>query len=161
MQDVVDVSGHYPYQWDLKRINDCVPITGAPIPDEWKAVHTPLIGSQWQFHLQDHPDQEFVAYLLDGINRGFRIGFSYGNHACRSAKRNMLSATQNPAVVEKYLAAECAKGRVIGPVAKGMVHLHINRFGVILKPNQPGKWMLIVDLSYHYLLRNCAGYREA
>ena len=148
MQDVVDASGHYPYQWDLKQINDCVPITVVPITDEWREVHTPLIVPQWQSHLQGHPDPEFVAYLLDGINHGFRIGFSYSNHTCRSAKRNMLSATQNPAVVEKYLAEECAKGRVIGPLAKGTGHLHINRFGVIPNPNQPGKWRLIVDLSY-------------
>ena len=27
-------------------------------------------------------------------------------------------------------------------------HIQINRFGVIPKPHQPGKWRLIVDLSY-------------
>ena len=45
MQDVVDASGHYPYQWDLKRINDCVPITGAPISVHPEDRH--LLGMEW------------------------------------------------------------------------------------------------------------------
>ncbi len=40
-------------------------------------------------------------------------------------------------------------GRVIGPVEVGeLPAVHINRFGVIPKPHQPGKWRLIVDLSH-------------
>ena len=131
LHDMVDANGQYHYQRDLKRIHGCVPVTVTQIPDEWRAVHTPLIVPQWQAYLQGHPDPEFVSYLLEGIKCGFRIGFDYNNHVCRSAKRNMLSATQNPAVVEKYLATECSQRRVIEPLAKGSVNLHINRFGVI------------------------------
>ena len=60
----------------------------------------------------------------------------------------MLSATQNKGVAEKYLAKECQAGTVIGPVDKTSVYIHIDRFGVIPKPSQPGEWMLIVDLSH-------------
>ena len=59
----------------------------------------------------------------------------------------MLSATKNATVVEDYLRKECALGRVLGPFKKGSLNIHINRFGVIPKPHQPGKWRLIVDLS--------------
>ena len=37
---------------------------------------------------------------------------------------------------------------MIGPVDNTSVHLYINRFGVIPKPNRPGEWRLIVDLSH-------------
>ena len=37
---------------------------------------------------------------------------------------------------------------MVGPLAAGSIPLHINRFGVIPKPHQPGKWRLIVDLSH-------------
>ena len=59
----------------------------------------------------------------------------------------MLSATKNPTVVEDHMRMECALGRVLGPFKKGSLNVHINRFGVIPKPHQPGKWRLIVDLS--------------
>ena len=38
---------------------------------------------------------------------------------------------------------------VAGPFPReAMMVAHINRFGVISKSHQPGKWRLIVDLSY-------------
>ena len=82
---------------------------------------------------------------------GFRIGYDGMDPLLgrRSAKRNMLSAIQNPQVVRDYLRCERDAGRVLGPitgVAKAGVH--VNRFGVIPKPYQPGKWRLIVDLSH-------------
>ena len=75
------------------------------------------------------------------------MGFNYESHQCCSAKCNMLSAIQNPEVVEEYRTRECERGRVLGPVEKGSLSLQINRFGVFPKPHQPGKWRLIVDLS--------------
>ena len=40
-------------------------------------------------------------------------------------------------------------GRVAGPYASSeLPATHISRFGVIPKRNQPGKWRLIIDLSY-------------
>ncbi len=60
----------------------------------------------------------------------------------------MLSAEQNPDVVDRYLAKERDAGRVIGPLPESVEGVHVSRFGVIPKPHQPGKWRLIVDLSY-------------
>ena len=81
---------------------------------------------------------------------GFRIGFDYTKE-CKSAKRNMLSAMQNPSVVGEYLPKEVALGRIVGPLEPGTLNIRsiqVNRFGVIPKPHQPGRWRLIVDLSY-------------
>ena len=67
----------------------------------------------------------------------------------RSAKRNIPSAYEHPQVVDAYLANECRLGRVLGPIPQPPLGtLHINRFGVIPKKTQPGKWRLIVDLSF-------------
>ena len=71
----------------------------------------------------------------------------YSQCECKSAKRNMVSARQNPEVVSEYLAKEGALGRIIGPLESDRRDIQVNRFGVIPKPHQPGKWRLILDLS--------------
>ena len=49
-------------------------------------------------------------------------------------------------------ANECALGRMLGPFPPSLVPLlpplHVNRFGVIPKGHNTGKWRLITDLSY-------------
>ncbi len=67
---------------------------------------------------------------------------------CHSAKRNIQSAIDNPTVVAAYLEKECRLGMVVGPLPKGSIDAHVNRFGVKPKLSQPGKWRLIVDLSH-------------
>ena len=63
------------------------------------------------------------------IRKGFRIGFDYSQYQCRKAKCNMLSARQNSGVVTEYLEKECHLGRLIGPLKKGSIDTHINRWG--------------------------------
>ena len=123
------------------------PPTDQPTPPWLSQVHSPLLLQRWQGCLQEYPDTAFANYLLEGIKNGFRIGFNYQQHKCRSAKRNMLSASEHQSVIDDYLAKECSLGRILGPIVKGSLPLQINRFGVIPKPNQPGKWRFIVDLS--------------
>ena len=62
---------------------------------------------------------------------------------CKRAKANMKSATEQADVVRSYLAEECAKGRVIGPLdLESWPDVHISRFG-----ESSGGWRLILDLS--------------
>ena len=61
--------------------------------------------------LRGHPDQHLVAYVLDGIRWGFKLGFNY-KPQLRSARRNKKSADDHPAVIDEYLALEVALGRV-------------------------------------------------
>ena len=90
-----------------------------------------------------------MQYLLDGIQNGFRFGFDYSQYQCRKTKCNMLSARQNSCRGSDRVFREGVSFRkMIGPLKKGSIDTHINRFGVIPKPHQPGKWQLIVDLSY-------------
>ena len=101
--------------------------------------------------MQEHPDPDFVDYLVWGMRQGFRIGFN--RYACqlKSAKSNMRSVADAPEVVQSYIAKELAEGRVVGPwpVASKLAEgVHVSHFGVIPKSHQPGKWRLIVDLSH-------------
>jgi hypothetical protein len=64
----------------------------------------------------------------------------------------MLSACMHPEVIQAYLDKECAAGRMLGPFSSpalgGLPPLQVNRFGVITKGHNTGKWRLITDQSY-------------
>ena len=142
------LAGKYVYMGHLRTLAGRTPCNPSPIPRSLSAVNSPLVVDQWRMLLSDHPDEDLKSYLLGGMREGFRIGFNYSQCECKSAKRNMLSARQNPEVVSEYLAKERALGRIIGPLESDRRDIQVNRFGVIPKPHQPGKWRLILDLSH-------------
>ena len=99
--------------------------------------------------LAQHPDRQYVAYLLSGIQEGFRIGYERGGHLLGSARKNMRAAVENPQVIKDYLEGEQKRRVLLGPFEWSEVpDVHISRFRVIPKSNQPEKWRLIVDLSH-------------
>ena len=120
------------------------------MPAEALRLITPLKVEVWGQMLRDHPDKEFVSYILNGMEHGFRIGYDGRKGiALQSVKRNMQSALDHHQVITEYLQDERTKGRITGPFGSNEVQgVHISRFGVIPKKSQPGKWRLIVDLSY-------------
>ena len=102
---------------------------------------------QFTWDLRRHPNPGHVAFLLDGLRNGFKLGFNQ-NQTLKSAKRNKPSAYEHPSVIDEYLANEVTLGRVAGPFhTPPFPFLHISSFGVIPKKGQPNKWRLIVDLS--------------
>ena len=133
---------------DLRQMDACRPVIKPTIPAPIGTVITPLQLAAWESELQQHPDREFVAFILQGIVHGFRIGFDYSSKSCIGARRNMLSATQHPDPIDKYMTAEIQAGRFIGPLPPEAQGIHISRCGVIPKPHQPGKWRVITDLSH-------------
>lgn len=58
----------------------------------------------------------------------------------------MPSAELNPTVVTDYLHKEQQAWRIIGPLP--IAEFDTRRFRVIPKKRQPGKWRLILDLSF-------------
>lgn len=52
----------------------------------------------WEKALATHPDQRLVAYILAGMQQGFRVGFSLPNPLV-AVKHNIPSAEENPQVV--------------------------------------------------------------
>ena len=93
-----------------------------------------------------------MNFILSCIKEGFRVGYhrpSECKPALSSARKNMKSAEDNPHVVTDFMDAELRRGVVLGPFRRQEVsEVHISRFGVIPKSSRPGKWRLIVDLSY-------------
>ena len=135
-------------QW-LAAWLDCLTPLSSPckIPPEAYCMQTPLIKEVWHYHLQNHHQQDLVQYFLTSISNGFQIGF-HGT-GLQSAKKNLVSVANHPEVVEDYLKHELSLGRMSGPYPISLCpEVHINRFGVIPKSHQPGKWRLITDLSY-------------
>ena len=111
-------------------------------------ISTPLHLETWKKQLASHPDQDFAQFIVKGISGGFPIGVDPAASLV-SARRNMSSAMENPQVIEDYLSKEVLAGNILGPYSlSALPDIHINRFGVIPKKYQPGKWRLITDLSY-------------
>ena len=108
---------------------------------------SPLKPEVFPGKLSQHPHQHLVAFVLDDLRNGFRLGFQHSKKL-KSAKSNKASANQHSEVIDRYLANEVSLERVAGPFSSPpFPHLHVNSFGVIPKKGQPGKWRLIVDLS--------------
>ena len=109
-------------------------------------VRTPLNVSAWREALSQHPDQTLASYIINGLSKGFRIGFDR-SHPLVSVHRNLPSATEQEDVFARYLENEVTLGRIIGPF-QPCPAWHINRVGVIPKGHTPGKWRMITDLSH-------------
>ena len=133
---------HYRYITDLLALDQCRPVVSRPAAPEGSSSRRAAISSRvpvWQRLLSDHPDRNFVSYIIQGLSEGFRIGFDYTNRECRSARRNA-------AVIDSYIREERSLARLLVP-DDGVTGVQVNPFGVIPKPHQPNKWRLIVDLS--------------
>ncbi len=140
--------GLYPYTRELLALEACHSEDASQLPARWCKITTPLNWQAWAIRLADHPDKQFVAYILHGIKCGFRVGFGNSRAKLKSRGRNMKSASENPGVVESYLREEVYQDRVV-PVQADEVGtwIHTSPFGVIPKKRNSGKWRLIVDLS--------------
>jgi hypothetical protein len=61
-------------------------------------------------------------------------------------------AREHPEVIQAYLGKERFIGHLLGPFAPNdlgiLPALHVNRFGMILKGHNTGKWRLITGLSH-------------
>ena len=137
--------GEYIYMQDLGDLDARRPLKDPTIPAGVGVVNSTLVASEWEAVLASHPDREFAAFVVRGIQEGFRIGFDYRRQSGQKASRNMRSAGENPEPIDRYVQAELQAGRLIR--LSGNFPVRTSRLGVIPKPHQPGKWRLITDLS--------------
>ena len=144
----------YPYTPHLLALDSCRPERHGPRPPvtvQHAVAHvtTPLHRLAWRAALAGYPDPQFVAYILDSIEDGFRIGFERPR-PLRSASSNCPSAEAHSQVVVTYIEKEVALGRFLGPLSRrdAPPQIHVSQFEVILKGHIPGKWRLITDLSF-------------
>eukprot|EP00731_Ephydatia_muelleri_P011099 Em0005g1685a len=137
----------YPYTRDLMRLQSCPSLPPSHV-ELFEGGRTPLILAAWEAALARHPDRDFAAYICSGIRFGFRIGF-VRSCSLKSASANMFSSFQHPDIIQEYISKELDLGRMLGPLDPTCyTTVHINRFGVVPKGHNTGKWRLITDLSY-------------
>ena len=143
------VGPKYTYSTDLQLLDSFSNPQPPTLPAILKNIATPLQAATWSVWLNYHPDPAFADYLLQGLTKGFRIGFDYTNHSCRAAKRNHPSALNCPEVISESIAKEVAAGRLIGPFTPACVpYAHISSLGAVPKKHSSNKWRLILDLSH-------------
>ncbi len=138
------------YMADLLVICGKLPVNLTPRPNNipgWSQIVTQMFAELRGRQLATHTDESFWEYLVDGPRSGFRIGFSHDFATCVSAVSNMSSAAEKPSVIDEFMTTELAAGRILGQVEPDSFHsIHINRFK--MKGHTPGKWRLIVDISF-------------
>ena len=142
--------GSYPYIGDLWALDRACPPELHCVPPELLCITSPLTEGlpQWWQALAGHPDRDFVCYVLDGIEHGFRIGFAHGSPLAPTP-HNMQSAMLHSSVVSSYISSVCKEGRMLGPFPPGCIpELQTSWMGVVPKGHTPGRWRLITDLSY-------------
>ena len=126
----------------------CSPVPSLAVSG-WDHIQYSMPVEAWAACLSDHPDRAYCDYLLSGLREGFRIGYQRDQMFCRSTLTNMQSAAVWLEVISSFLEAEVQAGRVLGPVEPEAARaVQVNRFGLVPKNHQPGKWRLIIDLSF-------------
>ena len=138
--------GKYIYLADLITMKERAGQTPAPVILE--GICSPLTEKlpAWKALLESHPDEGLKSFVLEGLEKGFRVGFQQ-EHRHRSSTHNLLSCMEHPGTVLTYVNKECSLGRLLGPFPPSAVpNLHISSFGVIPK-KATDTWRLIVDLS--------------
>lgn len=102
------------------------------------SIVTLLPWREWQMSLMTHPDRDFANLVVTGIKEGFCVRYDYSSHTCKKSPKNMQSAREGRAAINKYLAQECAEGRILGPFnEQSLPQLQLSHLGVVPK-HTPG-----------------------
>ncbi len=111
-------------------------------------VVTPLRWRVWEEELLEHPDREWVKFLVRGVKCGFRLGHDQRKVKLEQRSGTMYEATQHSTIISEYLEKEVREKRVwrMGESAQ-VSGVQLSPFGVIPKKGKPGRWRLIVNLS--------------
>ena len=141
--------GKYRYMAQLKQLRATSHSSTSTVDPRLAPIITPLIVEAWEHCLRVHPDQDFAAYIIDGLRHGVTAGCD-PESKLQPAKRNNPSADDHPEVVSAYIEKEVVAGRILGPFKPKDLEppVQISRFRVIPKGHTPGKWRLILDLSF-------------
>ena len=87
----------YPYTSHLLTLESRRPTAREMVvPEQWRSVRTPLQPGEWGKCLARHPDEEYQAYLMRGMQEGFRVGFKYGKNQCQSVKAMLFRFSGKP-----------------------------------------------------------------
>lgn len=109
-------------------------------------VATPVQVNALASALSNHPDREFVDFLVDGFTTGFHPGVEVLPEKSYQCK-NLQSALADPDTVDVLLAKEVREGFMIGPFKHPPFHtFRVNPIGIATR-KYSGKKRLIIDHS--------------
>lgn len=109
------------------------------------ALPTPVKVNSLLFFLQGYP-----THLNESLQKGFTEGFQlhFQGPVTGHFSGNLVSAINNPEIVDNKLAKEIHAGRIIGPFDQPPLdNLRVSPLGVIPK-KQPGEFRMIHHLSF-------------
>lgn len=110
------------------------------------SVNTPVNIDILHLWLKDHPDKEFVSYLINGLQFGFHTGFQTIPETPFECK-NLRSAEKHSECVGDLIQQEVNKGYLLGPFRDiPFKNYRINPIGVA-EGKYSKKKRLIVDMS--------------
>ena len=135
---------------DRARSNGSKKLPEPPQPASKKlnipSVSTPVDVSKLLSYLEQHPDQNFVTYLGQGLSQGFYTGINPIPTQTLECK-NLLSARSQIEITTKLIESEMQKGFLVGPFNKMPFDIYrVNPVG-IAEGKYSKKKRLIVDLS--------------
>jgi hypothetical protein len=109
---------------------------------------TPINIERLQVELANHPDKDFVKYLIDGLRNGFDIFMGDDVNIDISYEcRNLKTAREDPHTVEQLINTEVKKGYLVGPLhTLPFSNYRVSPIG-IATGKYSGKKRLILDLS--------------
>ena len=118
-------------------------------PERPKEVNLPLIPiniDKLDNYLADHPDKNFVSYLINGLTQRFDTGLKSLPSSSLECQ-NLLSARTQKGIVAELIQSEVNKGFISGPYEKLPFSIYrVNPLG-IAESKYSGKKRLIFDLS--------------
>ena len=107
---------------------------------------TPVNIDRLAWELRNHPSEQFVSYLLDGLRNGFDSGIDPLPSDTFECKNN-LSATKDPDFVTSELLKEVESGHMAGPFDSAPFdHYRVSPLSVA-EHKYTNKKRLVLDLS--------------
>ena len=139
-------SSKYKYMDQVAALGACCPVSAEAAPAVLSHIETPANRPKWRAGLAEFRDREFAQFILEGLEKGFRIGFRRGS-VLSQVGHNMPCPDMN--VVDEYLRREMSLNRLVKLDMQKAKRLgvHLSPIGVIPKKSKPGSWRLIADLS--------------
>ena len=142
------VNGHYCYLADHQLLESCHPTNQLSHNNQMSFLWgpSPLNLVELNLYLAGHPNQQFAAYIYQGLQYGFYVGLTHSSTYLRSSTHNHPSSTERPCVVTDHIHLESQHGRLIGPIPPSLTHMQLSPIGLVPKPHSE-KFRLIMDLS--------------
>ncbi|XP_055330507.1 uncharacterized protein LOC129582904 [Paramacrobiotus metropolitanus] len=109
-----------------------------------KTIVTPLKADAFAHFLKEHPDQQFVSYLLNILRHGADIGYRGPKRSMRTP--NAASARTYATHLQTQIDAEVSLIHSVGPFSSPPFPTFVNNF-LGVRPKPDGKFRILMDMS--------------